>query len=379
MRARRAAVAAAAIAAALPAAARAASVEVRGAGSPAVRYVAGPGERNDLTIAQIDDAWPAAFTVSDPGAAIAPGTGCVGVDAHLAVCSSVSGDMYHLQVALGDGDDVLRPGGFELIRANGGPGADHLSGGTWDDRLDGGGGADELRGGEGADVLADGDAEPGPDVLDGGPGDDEISYAGRSAPVTVDLADPGPDGAPGEGDVLTSFVHVTGGRAGDRLAGDAAANGIDGGGGADDIAGRAGDDRIRIAGAGDVDCGTGEETVRGVRRPAILDRSCETVARQVEDDDFTADVAPRAGGRFAVTCPELDGEPIPCGGSVVFTEAAGAGRRLGRGRLSRGGGRRVARVRLTATGRRLVRGGPVRAVVELRGDLEHLAWTTELR
>ena len=359
----------------------AATVEIRGDVSAAIRYVAGPGERNALRIAGIEGSWPEAYTVEDPGAVITAGEGCVAVDPHLAVCVSASGALYHLQVRLGDGDDLLAPGGFELLRADGGPGADRLWGGTWDDELVGGGGADELHGGEGDDVLADGDA-PGAldaDVLDGGEGADEISYAGRATPVAVDLAGGGPGGGAGEGDVLTSFAHVTGGLAADRLDGDAAANRIAGGGGDDAIDGRAGDDAIRVAGAGRVECGSGEETVRGVRRPVVLARSCETVARQAGDSDFTADVAPRDGRRFAVTCTEFDGEPIPCGGEVVFTEPGGAGRELGRGRLARGNDRRVARVTLTATGRRRAARGAFRAVVRLRGDLPHLAWQTTLR
>src|SRR4051794_31126300 len=102
----------------------AASVEIVTDGdgvSQVVRYLAWPGERNDLSFELLEESWPTAFVIRDPGATISVGPECVSVDAHTAVCVSSSGAMYHLRAQLGDGDDVLHPAGFELVWANGGP------------------------------------------------------------------------------------------------------------------------------------------------------------------------------------------------------------------------------------------------------------------
>ena len=111
-------------------AARAATVEVDEEDSPVLRYVAGPGERNELTFGTVEGAWPAAYVVTDPGAVITAGAGCVSLDAHRAFCAARSGAMYRLRATLLDGDDVLHPADFVRLRADGGSGDDRLSGGT---------------------------------------------------------------------------------------------------------------------------------------------------------------------------------------------------------------------------------------------------------
>ena len=358
-----------------PAPAAASTVEVRDRPGPVIRYVAGPGEHNDVSLTGIENAWPSAYYVRDAGATISTGPGCVALDAHTAVCSAPGGAMYRAAVRLGDGDDVLRPGGIDIVRANGGDGADRLLGGTGGDDLDGGPGADEIRGGEGLDDLHGG-AGSDADVLDGGSDEDRLSYEGRTEPLTVDLSDPGVDGAAGEGDSILGIEDVTGGSGDDHVVGTDGPNRIDGGGGSDELVALAGNDLLRSGDGGSVDCGAGRDQVRGMRRAVLLSSSCETVAYGVEWNEVRADVRPRRGGRFEVTCREYDGEPLACGGTVTLSEPSGARRLLGAGTLPFGTGRRVGTITLTPTGRRLARRGGVRATLRLDGrGIPALAWT----
>ena len=101
-------------------------------------------------------------------------------------------------------------------------------------------GNDTINGRGGRDLVSPG---PGDDILGGGNGErDLVSYAGLPEAVNVDLVI---GTATGYGtDVLTGFEEIFGSDANDVLAGDANANVITGGIGADDIQGRAGDDRL---------------------------------------------------------------------------------------------------------------------------------------
>ena len=367
------------------AAGQAATVEVID-GTEGIRYLAAPGERNDLRFDEIEDSWPTAFLVSDPGATITAGADCVPVDAHRAACISRSGSMYNLSAQLGDGDDVLHPAGFHLVRAGGGAGNDRLMRGTWDDVLDGGGGTDELRGGDGSDVLRDGDrihATTGEtldaDILDGGDGQDWVSYEQRREGVTVDLSDPGPDGA-GERDLLSSIENVHGGRGNDRLTGDDGPNVFDDEGGNYNVFfGRGGDDYFLSAAAGPVDCGSGADAVRGVTRRSRLDPSCETVLRAVEDSDLEVRAYPRrraSGMTLPMQCPSFDGEPITCSGRVTIETLS---RTLATGKIPRGTGRRTVRLRLTRAGGRILADRAVAATIQIRGTgLPDMAWGVTL-
>jgi len=363
----------------------AATVDVVGE-SEAVRYVAAPGERNDLNFDHIEDSWPSAFLVSDPGATVTAGSGCISVDVHRAACIARSGSMYHLRAELRDGDDVLRPAGFQIVRANGGAGSDRLLGGTWADYLDGGGGMDELRGGEGDDTLLDGDRDdacpgesPDADILDGGAGRDWVSYKQRAESVTVNLSDSTTDGAAGERDVLLSIEKVHGGRGDDRLTGDDSPNAFDDEGGDNQLFGKAGDDFLRGARSGPVDCGSGADDVRGVTGKSLVARNCETLLRASGDADFRVHAYPRrtAGGMtLAMECASIDGEPIVCSGRVRIRSRS---RTLARGAIPPGVGRRTARLALSAAGRRSLARGTVVATVELRGTgVPDMAWRITL-
>lgn len=100
--------------------------------------------------------------------------------------------------------------------------------------------ANVLTGGAGDDVLI---GRGGADTLRGGAGRDTASYAAAAAAVTVKLAG-GVATADGDGsqDVLVSIENVVGSAFDDMLAGDAAANRLDGGAGRDTLIGLAGDD-----------------------------------------------------------------------------------------------------------------------------------------
>ena len=128
-----------------------------------VDYIAA-GETNDLR-ASITGA---TITLTDPGATIAAGTGCVtGADTHTVRCGGTA-----LSAALGAGDDIATVVGALAARLDGGAGADTLTGGDANDTVDGGAGADVLAGGAGADVISgDGPAlvvAGGDDRLNGG-------------------------------------------------------------------------------------------------------------------------------------------------------------------------------------------------------------------
>ena len=132
-----------------------------------VRYVAAPGEANDLTVAYAADAL--SVTVTDPGAAITATGSCTSLSTHSAVCKApnppfpIAGQFVQsTRAELGDMNDraiTTRPGPNVIggIDAFGGPGNDVLIGSPTDDRLDGGGGTDTLTGGDGSDVISDGD------------------------------------------------------------------------------------------------------------------------------------------------------------------------------------------------------------------------------
>ncbi len=327
---------------------QAATVEMRpGDFDEFIRYVGGPGERNDVVFEEVEDSRPAAFVVRDTGAPLAVGDGCVSIDPHTAACVTTSGSVSHVRARLGDGDDGLRlvTRSDAFLVAYGGPGDDRLLGGTKGDRLDGGGGTDELHGGAGNDALKDGDrdgaegpARPGPDVLDGGPGRDHLTYDHRTRGVRVDLADARPDGAAGELDRLSAIESVTGGAGDDRLAGNARANVLVGGGGRNRLTGRGGNDDLYDATAGTVTCGAGRDDVARVGPRTLVSRSCEFVRLPITSEDFLylASHPSRRGRRlgFLIDCPYYE-EYATCSARI---EIRARRRLLAHGRLTLNGG-----------------------------------------
>ena len=163
-------------------------------------------------------------------------------------------------------------------------GANTLTGGAGDDVLNGGAGADLLNGGEGSDTadystssvgvnlnlatgaFSGGDAQgdsllsienltgsafndtiagnAAANVLNGGAGVDTLSYAGSTSAVTVDLTLNTAAGGFAEGDKISNFENLTGSDFNDILNGDKNSNVIDGGAGNDVLQGWAGDDTL---------------------------------------------------------------------------------------------------------------------------------------
>jgi hypothetical protein len=104
-----------------------------------------------------------------------------------------------------------------------GAGNDVLRGGAGDDTLIGGVGNDSLFGGAGADNFQ------------GGAGNDTVSYADSTSAVTINLKT-GIHTGFAAGDTFNGIEVIAGsGQAGDRIAGDAGANNLDGGAGGGDF------------------------------------------------------------------------------------------------------------------------------------------------
>lgn len=250
-----------------PGVASASSVAVVGkTGEKRIAYLADAGEANRLTVTRTGSTGPEGsatntYTVTDGGATVRVGAGCVRVTPRAARCSIAEPE--GLDVSLGDRGDTatVRVDGLRDVAVDGEAGNDALSvtasradldGGGGSDQLStpgdgfnvldgGGGGRDVLRGGDGSDTLSDGDSSTAPDadVLDGGDNldiesngftsGDSVSYADRTRKVTVDLAaDRG--GQAGEGDRLSNIEDADGGRAGDTLKGDGSLNVLTDGG-----------------------------------------------------------------------------------------------------------------------------------------------------
>ena len=238
-----------------------------------LEYNAAPGEANVMSIVHtvgLD------FRITDNGAVITAGPGCLPVQAHVVSCSD-SGVLSTL-VDVGDLNDVVDgTSGFgapdHLI---GGPGDDtlHSAVGDYVDTLDGNDGNDELLGSSEGDTLNGGAGSDklfgngGDDTLNGGPGDDLLNgYIGSDVlngnegtdtadysnsydvfvPVTVTLDDVANDGGTGAGEndnVRTDVENISGTYGDDTLTGDSDANLLYGYRGNDTLNGGGGDDTL---------------------------------------------------------------------------------------------------------------------------------------
>lgn len=325
---------------ALPGAANAATatanVEPQGKrGTGPVRFVAGRGETNRLTISV-----SRGVVFRDRANPVRARGDCRQIDRHAARCPITES---RTRVRLRGGDDraVFRPfqvygqgfiyvfggTGNDRLRGNarrnflfGRRGDDRLRGATGDDVLNGGPGRDRVRGGRMDDRLIDGetDARAAPDVYAGGPstviGGDTLDYRRRRRALRIDL---GAHRTSTE-DRLRGLEGLVGGRGDDRLTGDDDENelvgrrgadvlrggpdsdNLDGGAGEDRLLGQQGRDTVTgdagpdaLSGgsgsdlvrakepggaevADDVDCGAGDDFV-DPDRADTLDAGCETV------------------------------------------------------------------------------------------------------
>lgn len=136
-----------------------------------------------------------------------------------------------------------------------------LVGSAFSDQLSGGDAADWLYGGELPDNLAGGG---GGDRLDGGDGYDTADYASATLGVTVDLANPALNSGDAQGDSYIAIEGLRGSAFNDVMAGDAAANKVDGGSGDDNLSGRMGNDTLGGRTGNDtLDGGDGNDLIYG--------------------------------------------------------------------------------------------------------------------
>ena len=233
-------------------------------------YQAAPGEANRLVV----DAEPLAgvATFRDAGAAIEPGPGCTARGDGTAACTASRQSLPHVQVDLGDGDDVLTMHGGGMIAALG-PGADRASAD---------GGRMEVEGG------------PGPDAISGSAGADvEVDYFDHVVGVRVTLDGRANDGAPGEGDNLEAGVQIVDGTSHADVLDARGANARV------DLQGSFGNDRLYASPAGGfLDGGTGADVLRGgPGRDSIVGEEGDDVISGGGGDDALAGEA----GRNVVT------------------------------------------------------------------------------
>jgi Ca2+-binding RTX toxin-like protein len=201
-------------------------------GFEAVRYVADPGETNDVTITANNGLTE--LTITDPGATISVGPGCLSVSPNQAKCSL---DFeVDLDVRLGDGNDTLLldyddEGSGAFCAYFGGTGNDtilgagssfssseSLIGGPGNDTLRGRAGEDTLKGGAGADVMSGG-TSTACEFLGCFPNADTVTYAGRTTDVSAVADGVADSGAASEGDLIKRDIEVIIGGSGDDVLG----------------------------------------------------------------------------------------------------------------------------------------------------------------
>jgi Ca2+-binding RTX toxin-like protein len=263
---------------------RAGSVGVSVSSQSDVTFVAGFGERNAVEVN-----YPSpTLVVSDLGAQLTAGAGCVSLGPNSAQCETRP----HVDAYLGDKDDTARVAWSGIVRVWGGSGNDRFLADGFGDAFGYGEGGDDI-----VDVVADGVR-----LADGGPGDDVVrlfSYGGESTgiggggrdiieyrnatgmvvgPVTL-------DGGSGDDTILAQPTFrgqntATGGSGNDvivvtevapffetgssyLLTGGPGADALTGGDSIDTVDGGAGDDSIDVRGGGadTVTCGAGIDLV----------------------------------------------------------------------------------------------------------------------
>ena len=127
-----------------------------------LRFTAGTGQRNNVTVTSFDDNGTLKYRISDPystgsttqqsGSRIKPGAGCTRVLDTRVTCPAAG--ITRIVVTGGDLDDTLHAGTIAIpVTLGGGGGMDTLTGGTAGDSLFGGMGADGFAAGTGDDTI----------------------------------------------------------------------------------------------------------------------------------------------------------------------------------------------------------------------------------
>ena len=232
-------------------------------GQLTLRYVADPGEANDVSIG-FAPGNALGVDVRDSGATISAGAGCTSLSAHRVRCDVSSGDL--IDASLGNGNDILSISHFfdsgggrlsggdgdDTIRGNDIAGTNEiLLGGQGNDSLFGRGGSEFLDGGPGADDLSGGTSceftTAGQCFIDS----DTVSYAGRTKRVEATAngraAD---DGQLREHDTIAADVErIIGGAGNDFLGSGLSGMQLEGRAGNDGLRGGRGSDKL-VGGAG---------------------------------------------------------------------------------------------------------------------------------
>ena len=165
-----------------------------------------------------------------------------------------------------------------------------LTGTADEDAINGFGGADTLIGGAGADAL------------DGGDGSDTASYAGSSSQVRADLANPGVNLNDAAGDTYASIENLTGTAFDDNLRGNALANVIIAGAGADKLYGRDGDDTLEGGAGADIlvgDTGVDTASYAGAAAGVLADLQSPGINTGDAAGDSYVSIENLAGSQFA--------------------------------------------------------------------------------
>ncbi|RDD66953.1 hypothetical protein DU478_08405, partial [Thalassococcus profundi] len=165
-----------------------------------------------------------------------------------------------------------------------------LTGTADEDAINGLGGADTLIGGAGADAL------------DGGDGSDTASYAGSSSQVRADLANPGVNLNDAAGDTYASIENLTGTAFDDNLRGNALANVIIAGAGADKLYGRDGDDTLEGGAGADIlvgDTGVDTASYAGAAAGVLADLQSPGINTGDAAGDSYVSIENLAGSQFA--------------------------------------------------------------------------------
>lgn len=191
---------------AAPATASAATVSTDGT---TVTLVAGPGERNLLSVSLVDER----IRITDRGPVPVAEPGCT-VSERTASCAAAA--VTNLVLDLGDQGDTVTLGRSITLPTL-------------------------VRGGTGNDTMTSG---TGADRFEGGSGRDTASYSGRTDGVTVTLGGGADDGRAGEGDNLISVERVIGTRANDVMFGKQTGDRLQGGPGDDQLDGGPGNDTL---------------------------------------------------------------------------------------------------------------------------------------
>lgn len=215
-----------------------------------LRYVAAPGERNEVTSETTFSGGEAVYVVRDT-AGLTPGAGCTrGSSSEVVVCTtaqSTGGNMV-ITADLGDGDDTWIGTGFQSPTSDqfifAGPGNDTVETLNANDNVDLGpgndvaetrSGNDRVVGGAGDDRIFGGG---GDDQLDGGPGLDTLDYSrGVGRLLLAQMDGTAPTQKNNGRDTIAGFEQLVGTDGFDTIVGTTGIDRIEGRGGGDRIYG----------------------------------------------------------------------------------------------------------------------------------------------